>query len=740
MSRDMKDTLVRSVRAVVQSESAQPRPGQAALANDIQASLDSSGHVCGIAPTGLGKSMALLAPAMAAAARNGKRTLISTDALSLMDQVHDKDSPVVAQATQDSVGTRPTYATLKGFSNYLCLSKVQQAADLIIDDGAPLDPTRARAVLARASRKGSVQAGYGKLERGELIDTVDWALTQRSGQLPGDIHTYPGEASPKAWKLLTTNSARCAGPKCPFFDECMPIKAKETAGKADIVIVNHSMMAVQAATGAPVVIGNKVLGDFDAIMVDEAHTLPSKVRDQGAVTMGPGQVIKAGALAAESLPRTLMAEGLRITKEAEFVAEHIRTVLAGVAEGLKPGETKRLAAGEDPLADATDAIVMWVKNTGEFVNRNQETSVSGFAAIDALDELSVSAKATADKGGDLTARWVQLNGFTGYPEFASSPIDVGPMLFANLWTKPAEVDEDEIPDPEVRRMREEAGEDPDEEPRIPLSVTCVSGTLPNGFARSAGLDCETKTYPSPFKDAYQNCVLYVPSTDAQDIAELYPGWRPGTKARFDTMLHRAWVSRKAAELVEANGGSAIILCATGDNGKAYAAALRKAARGRWKVYSQWDGPSQKRLIAAWRADTTSVLVGAKSMMTGTDASGKTCSLVIVDRVPRAASNPVDDALAENLVARVGMDRFAADRLIYAVNASLLLEQSLGRLVRSVTDRGTAAVLDPRMLLGGPASYPEPTRAIYKGAMKAFPHVLTRHDEALAFIRKTARSW
>lgn len=109
------------------------------------------------------------------------------------------------------------------------------------------------------------------------------------------------------------------------------------------------------------------------------------------------------------------------------------------------------------------------------------------------------------------------------------------------------------------------------------------------------------------------------------------------------------------------------------------------------------------------------MVGTRSLMTGVDAPGPTCSMVVIDRVPRSPGNPVDDARVEDLMARLECSRHTAARLVYATDAALLLEQAAGRLIRSTSDDGVVAVLDPRLLRGTPVSYPEDTRTLYLSA-------------------------
>ena len=188
-----------------------------------------------------------------------------------------------------------------------------------------------------------------------------------------------------------------------------------------------------------------------------------------------------------------------------------------------------------------------------------------------------------------------------------------------------------------------------------------------------------------------------------------------------------------AELVEANGGSALILSATTRAGQEYARLLRTVAGGRWKVLSQWDGRAPRRIVADWRADTTSVMVGTRSLMTGVDAPGQTCTLVVVDRIPRAAGNVVDDARVDALAERLELDRWAADRLVYYADARTLLAQAAGRLVRGVNDGGMCAVIDPRLLKSSDVAYPERTRDFLMRALRHFGTKISELEQAKRWL-------
>ncbi|GGM49935.1 helicase C-terminal domain-containing protein [Microbacterium saperdae] len=277
--------------------------------------------------------------------------------------------------------------------------------------------------------------------------------------------------------------------------------------------------------------------------------------------------------------------------------------------------------------------------------------------------------------------------------------------------------------------------DEDGEP-YQLSVTAISATLPVNYAQRAGLVAERRTYPTPFTEAYAGSSLFIPQLESQE--ELATLTREGYRGKrsFDSSAHPAWAAELIVDLVRANGGRALVLSAKAVDGKLYAERLRRALPD-ITVHSQWDGGTPSRITTEWRQDIGSVLVGTKSLMTGVDAPGETCSLVIVDRIPRSPSNPIDDARVEELEARTG-DRWAADRYVYAVDAALLLSQAAGRLIRHTSDRGMVACLDPRLLKApagrpGPITYPEPTRQIYMETLDHFGHKLSARGSAVEWL-------
>lgn len=745
MTQTMK-TLTEAVRIATGLPDAGPRPGQRTLTEDIEEALKNTGHVVGSAPTGLGKSMALLAPAMTAAAVDGSRTIISTESLSLLAQIFKKDAPVAAEACNRVTGIRPTVALLKGFSNYVCLAAVRETAETLTDTvGQRLSSAKLRAKL-KSKAKGGIQYIDGRpFDPRDGVPLLDWALGLAEDEL-GDRQSYEGAMSNELWAMVSVGPSECVGDSCPLFEACKPRNARLLAADADIVVTNHSMLAVQAAKGVPVLIGNKNLGEFDTIMVDEAHALPASVRSAGASEVSPASVISI----VKTIMRSLDGEESKVSKlikEGQALAVELNDELKATAASIGgKEEVFRLVDGVNPVENTGEMLIAWarsVKNAIEPLTKsaNMKAKLKANRANGRVDAFIASVNSvTLHRIG--TARWItekdpRRDNRPKYWAAESSPVNVGGLLQANLWTAPIEVDEE---DPMVQAMRE-AGEPIEESgERRPLTVIAVSATLPNRFGYQSGLDADNVDYPSPFDTAYGRSLLYVPRVEPEDYDAMYPYWEPGRgKARFNTKLHYAWAAEKNVDLVEANLGSALILSATGDGGKIYAQHLRRAAKGRWNVYSQWDGMPTEQLVKTWREDVTGVLVGTKSLMTGTDAPGETCTLVSIDRMPRAAGNPVDDARVEIIMDSMQVDYWSAANYVYVTDAALLLEQAAGRLIRAMNDSGMFAVLDPRFLKKGPATYSEPARQIYKKAVRRFSTVTSDLEVAVDYLRASSEA-
>lgn len=573
----------------------------------------------------------------------------------------------------------------------------------------------------------------------ELAPLVSWALRVHTTDEPGDRHSFPGKVAEGAWGAVSVSPSECVGVgQCPFADLCKPAAAKRRAAEADIVVTNHSMLATQAANDLAVVVGSKVLGKFDHIVIDEAHALPSQVRSQGAKEVSGRRILSiTKALRSvlddhDSRVKTLLDDG-------SSVADEVDAELGAVLSRATPKDpVVKLVEGDDPVRATGAMLEQWLDRASAMLNgatssARGDTEMKVRRVRGRIDNLKADLKGVVDHRVGV-ARWVDADtrGARPWPAAHSSPVEIGGMLHGNLWTAPVPDDEDAPEESEDLAIERIVGKDG--RPRYELSVVAVSATLPGGFARDMGMRAQPGDYPSPFEEAYGASALYVPrATDPADVQALASPWSQPHRPKFDVKAHVQWVMPRLEALVDANGGSALILAATAEAGRAYAERLRAVARGRFEVLSQWDGNALRQTTAAWREDHHAVLVGTRSLMTGVDAPGDTCSLVVLDRIPRSPGNVVDDARVESLMKRLDTDKWAADRLVYSADAALLLEQAAGRLIRSMSDSGMVAVLDPRLLKVGPYKYQEQTRQVYMKALSRFDRKISDLGEAVAFL-------
>jgi ATP-dependent DNA helicase DinG len=753
----VEQVLAAAVEIGVGTTNAKPRPGQLALARDMAdaqsgkgqttAAVVASGrgHISGLAGVGIGKSYAGLSNAAVRAVKYGERTIYSTKSLPLQAQIVDKDAPVVSKAAERVLGKGFTTALLKGWGNYVCLNRAFELGSALLGEevtGHP-GPTSIKPLIKRIEKlptNGMLTVDNLEVNMAEMKPLALWSLGQGLIEAEsGDKDTYDGEVSEFAWKSVSVSPEECVGLDiCPFADICKSDRARTKAAEADVVVTNHSMLAVQASKGVPVVLGNVTLGPFDHIIVDEAHELPKVVRSQGEAAIsgrrmgGLIRLVKSVADDRNDRVKSWIDDGRQI-------AELIENELHQMYSATSSGEVGRLGELDDPLAGTAEGIIAWarvgsrlLKKPTEQASNNGQMGVvmaskRAQAGVDSIIA-DVNAVRKYHKG---TARWLSA---PPPAEFAigkrraarpwysaqAAPVEVGGLLNANLWTQ-------KVIDPET-----------DEEIDISPSVSAISGTLPPGFVFDAGLSArETVEYELPFKEAYAESMLFIPSAKTDEAIAALTTAGYGAKRKFSTSLHVEWAAQIMGRLIDANEGSALVLAATTSNGRKYVELLTKHAAGRWKVYSQWDAGSPRVTLAKWKADHHSILVGTQGLMTGVDAPGDTNSLVFLDRFPRAAGNAVDDARVDLVAERMGGGAAATwtgKRLVYVADAAEKAGQSRGRLVRGEHDRGMFVCLDPRLLKNHIFTYEESARKDMMKAIDAFGQKTSDIEVAIGYLR------
>lgn len=755
----LKQALAAVTAAITGDPDCPARPGQVAFAGDVEQAMEGRTALIGRAGTGTGKSAAYLVAAALAAAQAGERTVISTESKALQSQLVGKDLPLVSDVVADLTGVEVSFAVHKGFANHVCtLSAWTAAAELAKQLSSPFPavpqrsskPINLPGVLREAAERAETLApprlvtlDSRPLPGPGLAEVIAWALEQTSGNKLGDIADFTGSLSGGVWSEVSVASDACLGKNCPLVDLCPARQSRAAAADADILVTNHALLAIQAMSGTPVVLSSRRLGHFDHLVVDEAHALPSICRSSGEAVLRASRVRSLAKAAKEhigSFGGVSNEPGDKVVARGMELADAIELRLASFASRERHGRdrTVKVTAETSPLANMGPLFSAWTTEVKALLPSEDRVSASTRTVLklrrlkSGLASLVDDLEAMHDPER-IMARWTEtqeLPDGTITNALCFSPVDVGSAMARNLYQA------FEPPDEQHRQQASEDGDDVPEPEPYPLSVILCSATIPTGFEFEAGVVWQftpdqvlKRDYPSPFADAYQASMLFVPRVSPDELERVGV---PRTRGfGLDIGAHELWCSELIEQLVEANGGRALVLAAKSSAGKLYAEALRAAGLPH-EVLSQWDGLDARSVVQAWREDEASVLVGTRSMMTGVDAAGETCSLVIVDRVPRNPGNPVDDARADAFMAS-GADRWSADRAVYARDAALLLEQAAGRLVRRTSDAGLVAILDPRLMARTPLSYPESTRAEYMAGLSRFVHRTGTFEVAVDFL-------
>ncbi|WP_343956463.1 helicase C-terminal domain-containing protein [Yaniella flava] len=688
-----QDLLTQAVIETTGLPDAKPRAPQATLSRWIERAFAAEGkHLAAQAPTGTGKSITYLTPAFRAAVEHRQRTLITTEGLALQRQIITKDAPAVAKATEAIYGSEPQVAVLKGFSNYVCGEAATETAQRVLRQAGQSSNedlfTRLTKVKDALGKAAPMKISGIQSTVGTLVDLLTWALMHSTDAINGQRDECPVPMD-REWSLVSVPSGQCSNDEDPY-NACAGHQARMAAAAADIVVTNHTLVAIQATKNIPVLVDSKTLGAFDHIIIDEAHALPSVVRSNGAVeisepriTRALNRIIDSDDPDAQPSPMVKTA-GAQVKELLPFVTQAINTYLgdAKTDEEVWIEEDEEFAE-LDALGVRLASLKEAVKDDGMLSQDIRMRHVSSIESL--IDDIDLVSTTIRD-----TARWAIRQSMPSggvVASFAASPIDVSSNLFHRLWTRDPMAHRIEDSDKAQQQLEEALQSleddqditDVDANPeRVRSTVVAVSATLSDDFPYEAGLRCDVVDVETPFAEAYDQSAIYIPYPEDEDL-DVIANDRWG-KLRMDTKLHHDWAKEHMLELIFANRGAAMVICATSTAAKAYAQAIEDDPHLPFNVYTQWDRRGRAQAIEDWKNDVSSVIVGTRSLMTGVDASGVTNTLVVIDRPARAPMNPVDKARCAALI-EAGVNRWAADTRIYVQDAAVLLEQAAGRLIR-----------------------------------------------------------
>jgi ATP-dependent DNA helicase DinG len=639
------------------------RDQQLYMARMVQRAIEMNDCAMIEAGTGTGKGFAYLAMCMAM----DKKVTVSTSNKALQSQLMTNDIPFLLQIFP---GKRVALA--QGKSNYACKAKAEDLSNIHLE--------------------GDLREWYFQTETGNM-EEISFEITkeQRMGLAIDDT---------------------CQGRKsCSFGADCYYYVAKDRRETADIIVTNHALLCLNLAYG-----GAGILPQTDVLVVDEAHKLVDYARNALGVELTYGQ-----------LERTLsLLESYGEDYDASAIATHFSTEIAAhIAQkteqqvGVQPDQ--EFPAGlllatelEDGARNVWDAEILPASK--------EERRMKSDA--DKVRKVAQRVRSFSMPTVQGHTRWIEYK--DGVKLF-HVPYDVARFLrnLVGYTTEIIELDHtrctwcnrkltaqavsildgkpygpdciqtvDIFGDADLVDLTEWLGGTHKIE-TVPLrhhatiftSATLMSPDL-EMFQRETGvLGGMVMEVESPF-DYPKNAMIYVPN---------------GASPAPTDSAYPLWVIEEIEALIEASHGSAFLLFTSYANLRNVRDALQPVFQRDYPVFVQGEDLGKQEMARRFSEAGNGVLFGTKSFFEGVSIEGDALRLVVIDKMPFMAPNPINSALEADLhryakeqgIKGFSLDMYPFDHL--RVPTMIIdLKQAFGRLIRTRQDFGTVAILDTRL--------------------------------------------
>lgn len=652
------------------------RQGQVEMAGTTARVINEGLHLLVEAGTGIGKSLAYLAPAVRYAIDNNRSVVVSTNTKNLQSQLFEKDLPLVGQA----LGLEFLSALLKGRRNYLCLRKLLY-------------------ILRQSAHE------LDQEERMRMLNLLPWTAWTATGDISENIVAgRPGFAP--LWAKLSTIGDECLNRGCPHYRRCFLWRARATAQTAHVVVANHSLVFADLNSKNP------SLPPHDCLIFDEAHNLEDAATSHLSVELS--QMRATIALSRLHRPgRKGASTGLLASVESSLGSgacqadDDLVDMARGLIADIRDGVDESMAAME-PFFLALETVLSSKKSgdSARFDAERKRTAVwepvetariGLFAAMaKALHGLEGLAGCLREmKKGDIpyhtefmrdldaSAQWIReitedaqfvLEGASGdyvyWIERCGSraggvrawaaPVAVGELLHDQVYEKRRTV--------------------------VFCSATMTVKGKFDFLARRLGIDLIepqrliTLNAGTPF-DYKSQCMVMTPMFLPE------PGEAGGTYAKELAIL--------LSEVFRRTDGRGMALFTSYDMLTTVADLMESELLGDGiNLLAQGRSGSRESITSIFKRGNRSVLLGTHSFWEGVDVVGDALSCLVIARLPFAVqTDPIVEARCER-TEKEGDNAFLKYSLPSAV---IKFRQGFGRLIRSRRDRGVVILADRRVV-------------------------------------------
>lgn len=610
------------------------REQQRDMGNAVIKAIETKGSVIVEAPTGTGKSLALLIPIIDRVKNTEERAVISTATKTLQDQYLND----LERLCDGSF----TYHSLKGKDNYLCRYRLLKNKDNKYLEGI---------VRNLLDIYDSLETG----ERWEVEDKLGYRLDDRD------------------WKLVASESEDCSGNKCKSSD-CYAALSLEKARASSIVVTNNAILRVDADALAS---GLTFLGPVAIVAVDEAHELESSLISGWTLSLTEWEISDLLKKANKALSEIGEAHIGYEVEDWLYYAKNLFLTLNN-NDLFKQSALKVTYMTPESNQKDIDALLLFEGATETLKENFPEEAENSIKKISEEAETGMYRKRVLSKG---TTAIYKLLSFV-YKVTSACESDTGTFMF------------DKTPHVAIQSCyKNKKGEIKTKFDCIPLDISesakvvWKDRTVILTSATMRDISTQDYSYICSALGITPDSILTL--TNVFDTAKNQLLYMTSATEGYPTISGSQFSLEEMEKAIYASHGRALVLF-TSKYELEQAHEYIKNNPLPYKTMFQLGNTDKNQLAIEFRRNTDSVLFATKSFFQGVDFKGETLSQVILVKFPLLQYNDLCQAQETWWKGR-GFKQW------YNSKSMEVFQQAVGRVLRTETDRGVITMLDQRVL-------------------------------------------